>query len=103
MDIANILTYLRPGETWSLNGDSYDGLVWLSDTKKPTLQEIEDYYSTHVTLRDEKVRITELKNLLSSSDWRMTIDKYESMTSQDQTLWKNNRAAWRAEINGIES
>jgi len=42
MDIANILTYLRPGESWSLNGDSYEGLVWLSDTKKPTLQEIEE-------------------------------------------------------------
>jgi hypothetical protein len=33
MDIANILTYLRPGESWSLNGDSYEGLVWLDTTK----------------------------------------------------------------------
>lgn len=69
MDIANILTYLRPGETWSLNGDSYDGLVWLSDTKKPTLQEIEDYYSTYVTLRDEKLFKEKVKKLLVESDW----------------------------------
>ena len=41
MDIANILTYLRPGETWTLNGDSYEGLVWLDTTVKPTLQELE--------------------------------------------------------------
>jgi len=41
MDIANVLTYLRPGEVWSLNGDSYEGLVWLDTTKQPTLQELE--------------------------------------------------------------
>jgi len=41
MDIANILTYLRPGEIWSLDGDSYEGLVWLDTTVKPTLQELE--------------------------------------------------------------
>ena len=41
MDIANILTSLRPGEIWSLDGDSYKGLVWLDTTVKPTLQELE--------------------------------------------------------------
>lgn len=40
MDIAATLTYLRPGEQWALNGDTYDGLTWLSDTKKPTEAEL---------------------------------------------------------------
>ena len=35
------LMYLRPGEEWTLNGDSYEGLTWLSDTPKPTKKELE--------------------------------------------------------------
>lgn len=41
MNIPLILTYLRPGEEWSLNGDNYQGLTWLSDTAKPTKKELE--------------------------------------------------------------
>lgn len=39
-DIAKVLQIIRPGEAWTLNGDSYDGLEWLSDTEKPTEEEI---------------------------------------------------------------
>jgi hypothetical protein len=41
MDIANILTRKFPGSEWALNGDSYSGLTWLSDSKKPTKSELE--------------------------------------------------------------
>lgn len=40
MRIAMTLMYLRPGEEWTLDGDSYDGLTWLSDTPQPTEAEI---------------------------------------------------------------
>ena len=36
MNIPMILTYLRPGEEWTLDGNEYAGLTWLSDTTKPT-------------------------------------------------------------------
>lgn len=42
IDLAKTLRYLRPGEEWTLNGDSYDGLTWLSLTDKPTEKEIND-------------------------------------------------------------
>lgn len=45
MNIVCVLQYLRPGEEWSLDGDSYDGLEWISNTQKPTLQEIENAWS----------------------------------------------------------
>jgi len=41
MDIAAILTHTHPGAQWTLNGDLYDGLDWLDDTPKPTLEELE--------------------------------------------------------------
>lgn len=40
MDMARTLAFMRPGEEWTLNGDDYSGLVWLSDTPKPTEAEI---------------------------------------------------------------
>lgn len=36
MDIPTILERKFPGEIWTLNGDDYEGLTWLSDTTKPT-------------------------------------------------------------------
>jgi len=35
MDYAQILTRKYPGAEWTLNGDDYSGLKWLSDTPKP--------------------------------------------------------------------
>jgi hypothetical protein len=41
MNMALTLTYLRPGEEWSLDGDDYAGLTWISDTPKPTEAQIQ--------------------------------------------------------------
>ena len=43
MDIAAILLRKFDAE-WTLNGDNYTGLTWLSDTPKPTLAEIEGHW-----------------------------------------------------------
>lgn len=42
MNIPITLLFLRPGEEWTLDGDSYSGLTWLSDTPMPTENEILD-------------------------------------------------------------
>lgn len=41
MNIALILTTNYPDAQWSLDGDDYSGLVWLSDTPKPTKASLE--------------------------------------------------------------
>ena len=41
MDISMILTRRYPGAEWTLNGDSYAGLTWLSEGDAPTLAELE--------------------------------------------------------------
>ena len=39
--IDQALLSLRPGAEWTLNGDTYEGLVWLdSIQQKPTAEEI---------------------------------------------------------------
>ena len=36
VDYAAVLTAEYPGAEWTLNGDDYAGLTWLSDSPKPT-------------------------------------------------------------------
>ena len=45
MDISTILTKRFPDSEWTLNGDSYTGLTWLSDTPKPTLKTLEGLWA----------------------------------------------------------
>ena len=41
IDYSAILSANYAGSQWTLNGDTYDGLVWLSDTPKPTQAELD--------------------------------------------------------------
>jgi hypothetical protein len=41
-DYAAVLTANYPDALWQLDGDTYNGLTWLSDTPKPTQQELDD-------------------------------------------------------------
>ena len=41
MDISLILTSRFKGAEWTLNGDAYEGLTWLSDSPKPTEKQLE--------------------------------------------------------------
>ncbi len=45
MDIATILTRRYPGSEWTLDGDDYTGLHWLSATAKPTKSALEKLWS----------------------------------------------------------
>jgi hypothetical protein len=46
MDIVIILERKYQGSQWTLNGDDYEGLTWLSDTPKPTKKQLEDLWPT---------------------------------------------------------
>lgn len=41
IDYTLILTKKYAGSEWTLNGDDYEGLTWLSDTPKPTKEELD--------------------------------------------------------------
>jgi hypothetical protein len=40
-DYAAVLTAIRPGAQWTLDGDDYAGLTWLDDSKMPTQSELD--------------------------------------------------------------
>jgi len=41
VDYPTILTRKYPGQQWVLNGDEYAGLNWISDTPKPSQEELD--------------------------------------------------------------
>jgi len=41
VDYPTILTRKYPGQEWVLNGDEYAGLNWISDTPKPSQEELD--------------------------------------------------------------
>jgi hypothetical protein len=45
-DYAAVLTAIRPGALWSLDGDDYAGLTWLDDSPKPTQAELDAAWPT---------------------------------------------------------
>ena len=44
MDITQILSSKYAGSEWTLSGDDYTGLTWLSETPKPTEAELENLW-----------------------------------------------------------
>jgi len=63
-NVAFTLTHSHPGSEWTLDGDDYAGLTWLSDTPKPTEQEITDAYPLAVKAlaAKEKARLKVLSD-----------------------------------------
>ena len=46
------LAHSHPDAEWTLDGDDYIGLTWLSDTPKPTEQEIADAYPLAIAAKE---------------------------------------------------
>jgi hypothetical protein len=44
MDITEILLSKYPNTQWTVNGDSYEGLTWLSESTKPTKSQLEAFW-----------------------------------------------------------
>ena len=44
MDIAAILILRYPNTEWILQGDTYETLIWISDTPKPTENELAELW-----------------------------------------------------------
>jgi hypothetical protein len=63
IDYPAILTRHYAGSEWTLNGDEYDGLTWLSDTPKPSQEELDALWPLTVDAiqaeRDAKVAARE--------------------------------------------
>jgi hypothetical protein len=54
IDYTLILTTHYKDAEWTLNGDDYEGLTWLSDSPKPTKKELDDLWEPTVEAVKQK-------------------------------------------------
>ena len=54
IDYAAVLSANYPNDSWTLDGDTYDGLTWLSDTPKPTQAELDAAWPAVQQARQQK-------------------------------------------------
>lgn len=71
--IIDALLNLRPGAQWTLDGDDYEGLVWLDEiqtkpTKKEISQEIERLQLEYQTKEYQRQRAPEYPDLKELAD-----------------------------------
>jgi hypothetical protein len=65
IDYTAILSRKFPNSEWTLNGDDYDGLVWLSDDEKPSQSELDSAWpSIQQQIKDEAEQKIAAKNAL---------------------------------------
>ena len=69
MDIAQILIRHWPESEWVLQGGTYDGLEWLSDDEKPSLEQVEALWTeTEYLIEVERVEQLRLAAYQSEAD-----------------------------------
>jgi hypothetical protein len=94
IDYALILITNYPNSIWSLAGDSYDGLTWLSDTPKPTQAELDGLaQSTQNTIVRNACK-AQAKALLAASDWSVLPD----VQITNKSAFDNYRAILRGYV-----
>ena len=87
--IAEAIAALKPGATWSLNGDDYSGLTWLDSEQQPTKTEIVDKIAELDAAEPMRLLRIERDKKIALTDWRVLPDQ----TPSDD--WINYRQALR--------
>ena len=88
--IAEAIAVLKPGATWSLNGEDYSGLNWLdSKQTQPTETEVNSKISELDNAEPMRLLRIERDARIAKTDWRASSD----LTLAD--AWKTYRQALR--------
>ena len=87
--IAEAIAALKPGATWSLNGDDYSGLTWLDSEQQPTETEVNSKISELDNAEPMRLLRIERDTRIAKTDWRALAD----LTLTD--AWKTYRQALR--------
>ena len=88
--IAEAVAALKPGATWSLNGDDYSGLTWLdSKQTQPTETEVDSKIKVLEDAEPMRLLRIERDARIAKTDWRASSD----LTITD--AWKTYRQALR--------
>ena len=88
-DITHALHSLKPGAQWTLRGEDYTGLEWLSSEQQPTKTEVVDKIAELDAAEPMRLLRIERDKKIALTDWRVLPDQ----PSSDD--WVNYRQALR--------
>lgn len=93
MDIVHAIHSLRPGASWSLNGDTYDGLWWSdeNDLPPPTQEEVE-------------AEVARLQQEYERNQYqRDRAKEYPSIEDQLDVLYHQGYDGWKAIVDEVKN
>ena len=82
IDYALILSTHYVGKQWTLNGDSYGGLTWLSDAPKPTQAELDALWESTqaaVTAKEQAAKDVKASALAKLAALGLTQDEVKAL------------------------
>ena len=96
MDIPCILSNYYKGHVWSLNGEKYEGLVWIEENTlpKPTLEELTEKWNEYVAAQPLKELRTKRNTLLAKTDYVATIDYRQALRDLPSTTEDPANPVW---------
>jgi hypothetical protein len=101
IDYSLILSINYPNSEWSLNNESYDSLIWYSDTPKPTKEELDNLYES----TQDKVYKNSCKkqaiSILNSTDWTSSNDVGNSEVSNPYLSNQQEFISYRSKIRAL--
>lgn len=93
IDYVLILETKYKGNQWTLHGDSYEGLIWHSDTPKPTREELDSQWEEVLSIQKQNQCKNTAKQLLLDSDWSELPSVIEVLENANE--WKSYRVQLR--------
>ena len=93
IDYSAILSANYPGKQWAMNGDEYDGLVWLDETPKPTQAELDEQWPA-VQYNQQYAQVETNRRT-----------QYEAQSDGLFFEWQrgtNTQAAWEAAVQAVK-
>jgi hypothetical protein len=82
IDYSAILTRKYPNKQWTMDGDEYAGLTWLSDSPKPTKKTLDDSWDeVKLAIQNEKTHAIALRDsaIEKLSALGLTIDEVKAI------------------------
>jgi hypothetical protein len=82
IDYTQVLSINYVGSQWSLNGDSYDGLTWYSNTPKPTQSELDALWESTqaaVAAKEQAAKDTKASALAKLAALGLTQDEVKAL------------------------
>ena len=94
IDYAAILSVNYPTDIWTLEGDTYEGLTWLSSTPKPTQAALDAAWPT-VNYNRQYAQVETTRRT-----------QYEAQSDGLFFEWQrgtNTQAAWETAVNAVKA